>query len=146
MTSNVFAVADPIIVWRCKPIPQTMKDRKTDSERCGIIYEFECPCSSKYLGRTSRYLSDRVKEHVPVWLRSGNGRQPRSQNVSSSIARHLLVCDVANVGNVEQYFKIIHEGFRSSFKAHILEALLISSQSPDLCGQKEGVYNLLLPW
>ena len=33
------------------------------------IYEYECHCNSRYLGRTFRRLHDRIKQHLPQWLR-----------------------------------------------------------------------------
>ena len=34
-----------------------------------FIYEYKCHCDSRYVGRTSQRLQDRIKQHVPQWLR-----------------------------------------------------------------------------
>ena len=33
-----------------------------------VIYEYSCHCDSRYVGRTSQRLQDRIKQHVPKWL------------------------------------------------------------------------------
>ena len=42
------------------------------------IYKFTCNCGDSYVGRTDRHLGDRLKEHIPIWLRKymeqGNSR------------------------------------------------------------------------
>ena len=45
------------------------------SERCStiqkssVIYECKYDCDSRYVGRTSQRLQDRIKQHVTKWLR-----------------------------------------------------------------------------
>ena len=146
ISRQVYTVVEPKIIWKCRSIPQrSLKDERVESEKCGIIYEFKCSCSSTYLGRTSRSLGDRIKEHVPAWLKNGKKQPPRSTIVQSSIAQHLLNCNAINVAAAEHHFRKVHTDVHPN-KAHILEALLIASRSPDLCRQKDYVYRLLLPW
>ena len=144
---SAYSFVKPIIIWKCKRIPQrSLKDPTPPAERCGIIYEFNCACSSTYVGRTSRTLRDRVREHVPRWVRSGRTQPPRSTNQpASSITQHLTRCAAADLACLDDYFKIIFSG-TPGFRAHVLEALVIARRSPDLCRQKNGVYRLLLPW
>ena len=33
-----------------------------------VVYEYSCHCDSRYVGRTSQQLQDRIKQHVPKWL------------------------------------------------------------------------------
>ena len=98
-----------------------------------------------YLGRTSRSLPERIREHVPQWLKIGKKSPPRGGTVQSSVAKHLLECPSINVGDADRHFSPVFYNI-NSFKARILEALLIASRAPSLCKQKDGVYNLLLPW
>ena len=146
VTKKVFPSSEPMIVWKCRRIPQrSLKDAKGEGERCGIIYQFKCACSSMYLGRTSRSLPERIREHIPQWLKAGKKNPPRGGNIQSSIAKHLIQCPVVTVGDADRHFSPIFQGVTSS-KARILEALLIAARAPSLCKQKDGVYNLLLPW
>ena len=41
------------------------KDKTPDLNKCGVIYEIQCPeCDKNYVGETARPLSTRVKEHL----------------------------------------------------------------------------------
>ena len=91
-----YSFVKPVILWKCRRIPQrSLKDPTPLNERCGIIYEFTCACSSTYIGRTSRTLRDRVREHVPRWARNGRSQPPRSTNylpaASPNISRSVLL-------------------------------------------------------
>ena len=33
------------------------------------VYSFTCSCGTSYIGRTTRRLSDRVREYHPVWFK-----------------------------------------------------------------------------
>ena len=144
---SVYSYVKPVIIWKCKRVPlRSLKDPTPMRERCGIIYQFKCLCSSTYIGRTSRTLRDRVREHLPRWLRTGKTQPLRSSTLPvSSITQHLMRCTAADLADLEDYFDTVHVGV-PGFRAHILEALLIARRSPDLCRQKNGVYRLLLPW
>ena len=48
------------------------------------VYQFTCTCGVRYIGRTMRLMSKRMREHNPVSLRSG-----MLKSISSSIAEHL---------------------------------------------------------
>ena len=62
----------------------------------------KCHCDSRYVGRTSQPLQDRIKQHVPQWLRQQLTRPRRSQpyrsckrtdtkpDCDSAIGQHLL--------------------------------------------------------
>ena len=42
-----------------------------------VIYQFSCHCDSRYVGRTSQRLQDRIKQHVPKSIRSNSSSQKR---------------------------------------------------------------------
>ena len=42
-----------------------------------VIYQFSCHCNSRYEGRTSRRLQDRIKQHVPKSIRSRSSSHKR---------------------------------------------------------------------
>ena len=39
-------------------------------QKSNVIYQFSCHCDSRYVGRTSQRLQDRIKQHVPKSIRS----------------------------------------------------------------------------
>ena len=75
-----------------------------DTSNC--IYEFTCICGSKYVGRTERYLSTRIKEHLPKWLLQSEEKIPKS-----SITKHLL--DTKHSVDPKVAFRVINKQTRS---------------------------------
>ena len=63
-----------------------LKDKLHCSTTSFCVYSFKCSCGTSYIGRTTRRLSDRVREHHPVWLSNG---QTRKTNYSA-ILNHLI--------------------------------------------------------
>ena len=53
------------------------KDVLPASQQSNIVYEFSCHCDSRYVGRTSQRLQDRIKQHVPKSVRTGQVSQDR---------------------------------------------------------------------
>ena len=49
------------------------------TQKSAVIYEYKCHCNSRYVGRTSQRLQDRIKQHVPQWLRQQLIRPRQSQ-------------------------------------------------------------------
>ena len=46
-------------------------------QKSNVIYQFSCHCDSRYVGRTSQRLQDRIKQHVPKSIRSCSFSQKR---------------------------------------------------------------------
>ena len=125
---------------RTTPIPiRSPKDRLSGACSSSLVYKFTCDCGAVYIGRTSRRLETRVREHLPKWLIEG-----RSGRASSSIALHVLECDCLR-GSLRDKFSIVFKA-RHDRLLRILEALAIKAFKPSLCRQKEYVLDLLLPW
>ena len=61
-----------------------LEDRLSMHFASFCIYSFTCSCRADYIGRTTRRLLDRAREHHPAWLNSGISRVARS-----AIASHL---------------------------------------------------------
>ena len=41
------------------------KDKTPDSQKCGLVYQVECPeCPLTYIGETGRMLAMRMKDHL----------------------------------------------------------------------------------
>ena len=62
---NCFALVNPGVIFTLKSIlPISHKDVPA-TQKSNIIYEFQCHCDSRYVGRTSQRLEDRIRQHVP---------------------------------------------------------------------------------
>ena len=46
-------------------LPVARKDVLPAIQKSFVIYEYKCHCDSRYVGRTSQRLQDRIKQHVP---------------------------------------------------------------------------------
>ena len=110
---------------------------------------------SRYVGRTSQRLQDRIKQHVPKWLQQQAKRPTRSQpgrccklkrnnpDCDSAIGQHLLDNEQCAANYNDKRFKILAVA-RNSFHLCLLEATFIKTKHPVLCKQKEFVYILKL--
>ena len=105
-----------------------------------VIYHFQCPCGSGYVGKTTQRLETRIQQHVPASLiNPRNNKQPACSD--SSIGRHLL----SNRECLDQYskecFTIIKKA-RNDAVLHVLEPIFIKKLKPALCKQMEFVRSL----
>ena len=152
--ARVYYAADPVIVYRTAQIPTPpVKERLSSYAKSNVIYEFHCGCGATYVGRTERRLCNRVREHIPNWVRDkvmqSNSTQPLGDNgrayktPSSSIARHLLVTRP----QVDQgtAFKVVYTTQNSRLLKYA-EAIAIRRWKPPLCQQKQIYVTLCLPW
>ena len=131
------------------------KDDLPTTQKSSVIYEYKCHCDSRYVGRTSQRLQDRIKQHVPQSLRQQLTRPRRSQPhrsckrndtkpyCDSAIDQHLLENDQCALNYDDKRFSILATA-RSSFHLDLLEAAYIKTQRPVLCRHKEFVYALKL--
>ncbi|CAH8470984.1 unnamed protein product [Heterobilharzia americana] len=109
------------------------------------IYQFTCSCGARYIGRSQRMLSTRIREHVPAWFYKGERK-----SVRSSILEHLI--DFHHTTNPDDDFEIIYRirpNLPRSLRFQLLktaEALAIHELRPDLCVQKKYVQSLSLSW
>ena len=131
-------------------LPTARKDVLPALQKSSVIYEYKCHCDSRYVGRTSQRLQDRIKQHVPKWLESTTTSQ-RSQpkrackktkstpECDSAIGQHLLENDQCAANYNKSHFSILDTA-RSIFHLKLLEATYIRLRRPNLCRQKEFVY------
>ena len=119
------------------------------------VYNFLCNCDSRYVSRTFQQLQNRIRQHVPKFIRTG--QISNSYNISTrsgksstpvmfnefAIAQHLLDNPICAKNYSNEKFTIISFGC-SSFHLSALEAVYIKSCKPNLCRQKKFVYNLKL--
>ena len=120
-----------------------------------VIYEYKCLCDSRYVGRSSQRLQDRIKQHVPQWLRQQLIRPRRSQphrsckrnNTKSdcdfATGQHLLDNDQCALNYDNKRFSIL-AATSSFYHLNLFEAAYVKTQRSVLCRQKEFVYALKL--
>ena len=126
-------------------LPLNSKDRLPVHNSSMVVYSFVCGCSANYVGRTTRHLSTRIREHTPAWL--GMGLQ---KSITSAIVGHLIDCN--HPVNRDQSFTVIYRVPRNRSRLirkqilSVAEAIAIRIFTPTLCGQKNFVRSLQLPW
>ena len=60
-------------------LPVARKDVLPTIQKSSVAYEYMCLCDSRYVGLTSQRLQNRIKQHVPQWLRQQLTCPRRSQ-------------------------------------------------------------------
>ena len=117
-------------------LPSFTKDSLPTFHMNLTIYQFKCRCDAVYVGRTSKRLESRIKEHVSnsTLRHISNGTTPPS-TVDSAIGQHLLT----HINCAAHYdscaFSILHRG-RTKHHLRVLEAIYITLRRPSLCTQK----------
>ena len=135
-------------------LPASRKDVLPAHQKSSVIYEYKCHCDSRYVGRTYQPLQDRIKRHVPKWLRQHTGskriqpdrackKKQSTLECDSVIGQHLIENDQCAANYNEDQFSI-RDTARSRFHLTLLEASYIRVRRPNLCKQKEFVYTLHL--
>ena len=118
-----------------------------------VVYRFSCHCDIWYVDRTSRRLQNRICQHVPKFIRTG--QIPNSHNISSrfrksstsvmfsesAIGQYLLDKPMCAKNYSDKKLTILSFG-RSSFHLSASEAVYLKSCKPNFCRKKELVYNL----
>ena len=156
LTRQIEAIGgDAAVSLQAVMLPVVRKDVLPAIQKSFVIYEYKCHCDSRYVGRTSQRLQDRIKQYVPQWLRQQLTRPRRSQphrsckrndtkpDCDSAIGQHLLDNDRCALNYDDKRFSILAAA-RSSFHLNLLEATYIKTRRPVLCRQKEFVYTLKL--
>ena len=152
-----FAV-EPCIVYTTRQLlPVAKKDVLPAFHQSNIVYQFLCHCGSRYVGRTSQRLQQRIKQHVSKTILQDHISQDRSTLAHSckpirsfkaetsfpAIGQHLLqnpIC--AREYNDKKIFILVRG--RTSFHLSTLKATHIKTSKPNLCKQNEFVYGLKL--
>ncbi|CAH8629860.1 unnamed protein product [Schistosoma rodhaini] len=134
------------LVFSTRPmVTPRLKDEVPRMTTSFCIYQFDCSCGASYIGRSSRNLHFRAREHLPAWLSKGLMRK-----VNSSILAHLV--QTGHSASINQSFSIIYRV--SNFLPKLVrlkvlqtaEAVAIRMKKPELCVQKKYLQPLLLPW
>ena len=72
-----FAVEPHVVYSTNELLSATNKDVLPAVQKSNVIYQFSCHCDSRYVGRTSQRLQDRIKQHVPKSFHSCSFSQKR---------------------------------------------------------------------
>ena len=121
------------------------KDKLSRLTTSMCIYQFNCSCGAKYIGRSLRQLSERVTEHYPPWFIKGEHKVIRS-----SILEHLV--DSEHKISPDSDFRVIYRTSANVPKAvwirhlAIVEAIAIRLWKPELCIQKKLMHDVSLSW
>ena len=125
------SVSTRLVFTSKRMLPVARKDVLPAIQKSFVIYEYKCHCDSRYVGRTSQRLQDRIKQHVPQWLRQQLTRPRRSQphrsckrtdtkpDCDSAIGQHLLDNDRYALNYDDKRFSILAAA-RSSFHLNLL--------------------------
>ena len=130
-----------------------MQNLKIAESRVFIFEAFHC--DSRYVGRTSQRLQQRIKQHVPKTIIQERISQDRrtlvrsckpirsfkAETSFSAIGQHLLQKSTCAREYDDNKFFILARG-RTSFHLSILEATYIKTSKPNSCKQKKFVYGL----
>ena len=122
------------------------KDVSPTHDKNNVIYKFKCHCDSEYVGRTSQRFHIRRDQHVPKLLRNwidGNSPRPFHRHYFTAIGQHLFDNPICARNYNDSRFSIVTCG-RNNFHLNVLESIFIKINKPNLCKQKQYIYNTLL--
>ena len=126
-----------LVLTSKRMLPVDHKDVLPTIQISFVIYN-KCQYDSRYIGRTSQRLQDRIKQHVPQWIRQQLTHPRRSQphrsckrndakpDCGSAIGQHLLDNDRCALNYDNKRFSILAAA-RSSFHLNLLETAYIKT-------------------
>ena len=149
--NNCFGAVQPRVVFSTRQIlPAIHKDVLPTFQQSNVIYEYVCHCDSRYVGRTSQRLQDRIRQHVPKSIRNRTSQERKQPACPEKLVNSIPHCDSA-IGNhllhnqkrashyKDNQFFILSKA-QSDFHLSVLESIFITLRKPNLCRQKEFVY------
>ena len=157
--SSVYVLAHSGFVSRCCPMADSQLilellflQRRGGCSLTVLLFFLMLVYFSRYVGRTTQRLADRIKQHVPTSIRKKSNtvreQPPRlcknnnsKINCESAIGQHLLTNPECAKTYTDDNFRIIGQG-RSSFHLSVLESVYIKTQNPVLCKQKDFIFSL----
>ena len=127
--------------------PAIKKDVLPASLLSNLVHNFLCHCDSRYVGHRSQRLQNRIRQHVPKFIRTG--QIPNSRNIStrsgkfstpvmfneSAIGQNYSDNPMCAKNYSDEKFTILSFG-RSSFNLSALKAVYIKSCQSNLCRQR----------
>ena len=83
-----FSVESRVTFTTRQLLPATNKDVLSSHHHSNVIYQFVCHCDSRYVGRTSQRLEERIKQDVPRSIANppaSHNRQSLSRSCKANI-------------------------------------------------------------
>ena len=131
-------------------LPSAKNDSVPTTQKSCAVYDLLCRCIAWYVGCAVQRLADRIKQHVPMSIRTKNTitrEQPHlmckisnsTMKSDSAIGQHLTTNPECTNTYSDENFRIIEQA-RSSFHLSVLESVYIKTQNPVLCKQKEFIF------
>ena len=107
-----YFVVEPCIVYTTRQLlPVAKKDVLPAFHQSNIVYQFLCHCDSRYVGRTSQRLQQRIKQHVPKTILQEHISQDRS-----TLARS---CKPTEALKLKLTFLLLDNIFYKTLHAHV---------------------------
>ena len=137
-----FIAIEQRVIFTSRPLLSAIKkDVLPASLLSNVVYNFSCHCDSPYVGHTSQRLQNRIRQHMPKFIRTGqisNSRNICTRSGKSStpvmfsdsaIGQYLLDNPICTKNYSDEKFTILSFG-RSSFHLRVslvspLEAVYI---------------------
>ena len=67
IVSNTFLAVQPRVIFTSRRLQMSVnKDVLPTSQTSNVIYEFQCRCEARDVGRKTLRLADWIKQHVPL--------------------------------------------------------------------------------
>ena len=118
-------------------LPSAKKDSVPTTQKSCVVSEFSRRCETRYVGRTTQGLADRIRQHVPTSIRKESSairEQPplKCKNISSkincesAIGQHFITNPEGAKTYTDDNFRIIGQ-VRSSFHLGVLESIYIKT-------------------
>ena len=136
-----------VVYFTNEHLSSSNKDVRPALQKNNVIYQFSCHCDSRYVGRTSQKLQDRMKQCVSKsicsfspsqkcllsvrWCKSSTQNNKQSLVSDSAIGFHLLKNLVCVQTYDDSTFSIFAHG-RSFFHLSALEVTFIKTFIPSL--------------
>ena len=76
-----FLAIDPRVIFTSRPLLPAIKKNVLPAS----VYNFSCHCGSRYIGRISQRLQDRIFQHVSKFIRIG--QIPNSRNTFTRVGK-----------------------------------------------------------
>ena len=162
---NCYGAVSPRLFFSSQcMLPAAKKDVLLANQRSMVNYKYVCHCDSRYVGRTTQRLQERIKQHVPKAIRQkttltqeqGTHRSPSTRTQpnrkckaksktqfepesDSANGQHLLESNQCALNYSDSRFKILTTAF-AMFHLSLLEAVYISRKN-QICAGKSSSYS-----
>ena len=89
------SVSSRVVFTSKRMLPVARKDVLPTTLQSSVIHDYPCHCDSRYVGRTSQQLQNRIKQHIPKWLQQQAKLPTRSRpGRSCKLKRNNPDCDL----------------------------------------------------